>query len=187
MSEGTIVRYHTYALSGPALIIPHRHGDHRGAFTETFRDDWFRAHIAPVGFVQDNQASSAKAGTVRGLHYQLEPFAQGKLVRCLRGAIFDVCVDMRPGSPTFGQWIGETLSAENTHQLWVPEGFAHGYATLEPDTEVFYKVTRHYAPEHDRGIAFDDPDIGIDWPIDLKAAVVSDKDRAQPRLKDTAQ
>ncbi|WP_140984174.1 dTDP-4-dehydrorhamnose 3,5-epimerase [Asticcacaulis tiandongensis] len=178
------MHYKTYPLSGLALITPIAHGDTRGQFMETFRDDWFRKHIADVTFVQDNQAFSATKGTLRGLHYQLAPYAQGKLVRCLKGAIFDVAVDIRPESPTFGQWVGEVLTAENRHQLWVPEGFAHGYCTLIADTEVFYKVTRHYMPAHDRGIRFDDPDIGIDWPIDISDTILSTKDRAQPHLKE---
>lgn len=176
------MQFQTYDLSGPALIIPNRIGDARGYFMEAFKDAWFREHIADVGFVQDNQSLSAQVGTIRGLHYQEEPVAQGKLVRCLKGSIYDVAVDIRPGSTTFGQWIGAELSAENAHQLWVPAGFAHGFCTLLPDTEVFYKVTNPYSREHDRGLAFDDPEIGIVWPIDIATAVLSDKDRVQPKL-----
>lgn len=149
---------------------------------ETFKDAWFRENVADVTFVQDNQSMSAQAGTIRGLHYQKAPFGQGKLVRCLKGAIFDVAVDIRKESATFGRWIGVTLTAEGAEQLWVPEGFAHGFCTLETDTEVFYKVTNPYSKEHDAGLAFDDPAIGVEWPVPLTEAVLSDKDRAQPRL-----
>lgn len=176
------MQFKTFAIMGPALIQPRKIGDSRGFFMEAFKADWFRETIADVTFVQDNQSLSAQKGTIRGLHYQTEPFGQGKLVRCLKGAIFDVAVDVRPGSPTFGQWVGETLTAEGAEQLWVPEGFAHGFCTLEPDTEVFYKVTNVYSRDHDRGIAFDDPEIGIAWPVDTELAVLSDKDKVQPRL-----
>jgi dTDP-4-dehydrorhamnose 3,5-epimerase len=158
------------------------HGDARGYFMETFKDGWFREHIADVRFVQDNQSLSAQVGTIRGLHYQSAPMGQGKLVRCLKGSIFDVAVDIRPGSNTFGQWISATLTAAKGEQLWVPDGFAHGFCTLEPDTEVFYKVTNPYSPEHDMGVAFDDPEIGVSWPIDTAKAFLSEKDKGQPKL-----
>lgn len=173
----------TFEIDGVVLITPPRFGDARGWFVEAWKDSWFRENVADVGFVQDNQSMSAQVGTIRGLHYQDAPFGQGKLVRCLRGAIFDVAVDARPGSPTFGKWVGETLTPDGGEQLWVPEGFAHGFCTLKPDTEVFYKVTNPYSKEHDRGVAFDDPEIGIDWPIDLAQATLSDKDRVQPPLR----
>ena len=149
---------------------------------EAFKASWFRENVEDVTFVQDNQSLSREAGTIRGLHYQAEPWPQGKLVRCLRGAIFDVAVDIRPESPTFGQWVGETLTADKGQQIWVPEGFAHGFCTLEPNTEVFYKVTNTYNAAHDAGIAFDDPDIGIDWPMDIAKAILSAKDKIQPKL-----
>lgn len=171
-----------FAVDGPALLTPKLIGDSRGYFMETFKADWFRENIADVAFVQDNQSLSAQVGTIRGLHYQKEPVPQGKLVRCLKGSIFDVAVDIRKGSKTFGKWIGATLTAANSQQLWVPEGFAHGFCTLEPDTIVFYKVTNPYSHPHDAGIAFDDPEIGIDWPINLAKAVLSDKDKVQPKL-----
>jgi dTDP-4-dehydrorhamnose 3,5-epimerase len=172
----------TYEIEGVALLTPQKFGDNRGYFMESFKDIWFRENVANVSFVQDNQSLSAQKGTIRGLHYQKSPAGQGKLVRCLKGSIFDVAVDVRVGSETFGQWIGEILSPDNAKQLWVPEGFLHGFCTLEPDTEVFYKVTSPYSPAHDAGIAFDDPEIGINWPIDLSQAVLSDKDRFQPHL-----
>jgi dTDP-4-dehydrorhamnose 3,5-epimerase len=174
-----------FAIQGPALIVPNRLGDARGYFVETYKENWFRENVADTRFVQDNQSMSATVGTLRGLHYQTAPFGQDKLIRCVKGAIYDVVVDIRPESETFGQWIGTNLTEAGGEQLWVPEGFAHGFCTLEPDTIVFYKVTNYYSREHDKGVAFDDPDIGIDWPIDPAHAVLSDKDRVQPKLKDS--
>ena len=171
-----------FEISGPALIMPKMIGDSRGYFVEAWKDAWFRENVADVGFVQDNQSMSAQAGTIRGLHYQKAPIGQGKLVRCLKGAIFDVAVDIRPDSATFGQWVGETLTAAGGEQLWVPEGFAHGFCTLESECVVFYKVTNPYSAAHDAGIAFDDADIRVRWPVDLAVAVLSDKDRRQPGL-----
>ncbi len=159
-----------------------RWGDARGWFMETWRED----HAAAVGiagpFVQDNASFSAAAGTIRGLHYQVTPGAQGKLVRVVRGAIWDVAVDVRPASPTFGRWAGVRLDAASGEQLWVPEGFAHGFCTLEADTEVAYKVTALYAPEHERGLAWDDPDLGIPWPLPPDGPTLSERDRAHPSL-----
>ncbi len=176
------MQFERFSISGPVLIQPKIIGDSRGYFMETFKAGWFRDNIGEVIFVQDNQSLSAQSGTIRGLHYQKAPVPQGKLVRCLKGSIFDVAVDIRHGSETFGKWVGATLTAEKGEQLWVPEGFAHGFCTLEPDTVVFYKVTNPYSQPHDAGIAFDDPEIGIDWPIDLSKAVLSDKDKVQPKL-----
>ncbi len=176
------MQFKRFDISGPVLIQPKMISDDRGFFMETFKDAWFRENVEDLAFVQDNQSLSRQVGTIRGLHYQKAPIAQGKLVRCLKGSIFDVAVDIRPDSPTFGKWVGETLTAEKGEQLWVPEGFAHGFCTLATDTEVFYKVTRPYSREHDAGIAFDDPEIGIDWPFDLPKAVLSDKDKIQPLL-----
>jgi len=169
-------------LAGLALIHPKLHRDDRGYFVECFKDSWFRSNVADVAFVQDNQSLSSRRGTVRGLHFQTAPFGQGKLVRCLRGAIFDVAVDIRPGSATFGQWSGVRLTSEHHEQLWVPEGFAHGFCTLVDDTEIHYKVTQPYSREHERGLAFDDPEIAIDWPIDIGNAILSGNDKAQPAL-----
>ena len=161
-----------------------RHSDQRGWFSETFRMDRFSAYIGADLFIQDNQSFSCDAGTLRGLHFQVPPHPQAKLVRCLAGAIFDVAVDIRKGSPTYGQWIGVELSAENGKQLFIPAGFAHGFMTLEPDTMVFYKVSDYYAPECDRGLAWNDPTIAIEWPLDRGAAVLSAKDEKQPSLHD---
>jgi dTDP-4-dehydrorhamnose 3,5-epimerase len=173
-------------LSIPEIlkIIPGRFGDERGYFSEVFKDSWFRDNVADVGFVQDNQSMSATRGTVRGLHFQLEPLAQGKLVRCIRGAIFDVAVDIRTGSPTYGKWVGAELSDTNGEQLWIPPGFAHGFATLEPETVIQYKVTAPYSAAHDRGLLWCDPSIGIPWSVDEGAAILSDKDKVQPLLAD---
>ena len=135
-------------------------------------------------FVQDNHVYSTQKGVLRGLHFQLAPHAQGKLIRCARGAIYDVAVDIRVGSPTYGCHVGVELSAENWRQLWVPPGFAHGYVTLEENCEVIYKVTDYYAPECDRGIAWDDPALGIDWRLSHAEIILSDKDRKHPRLAD---
>ena len=177
------MKFKKLPLDGLVNISPARYGDHRGYFSETFKDDWFRKNVADVTFVQENESLSATAGTVRGLHFQLDPFAQGKLVRCTRGKLFDVAVDIRVGSPTYGQWYGVELSAENGEQLWVPVGFAHGFATLGRDTVIAYKVTAPYDAESDRGVLWNDPEIGIEWPL-LENAVLSEKDKVQPRLAD---
>jgi dTDP-4-dehydrorhamnose 3,5-epimerase len=163
-------------------IVPTRHGDHRGFFSEVWSVAAFAEQGLAANFVQDNHSSSAEAGVLRGLHYQAPPFAQAKLVRVTRGSIFDVAVDIRQGSPTFGRWLGLTLSAEKWNQIYVPEGFAHGFVTLEPNCEVLYKVTAPYAPRHDRGIRFDDPAIGIEWPVPAAELTLSDKDRNAPVL-----
>ncbi len=164
-------------------IVPPRHGDARGFLSEA----WSRRALSEAGittdFVQDNHSYSAAAGVLRGLHYQKPPCAQAKLVRVTRGSIFDVAVDIRHGSPTFGQWVGLTISAEKWNQIFVPEGFAHGFVTLEPDCEVLYKVTAAYSPGDDCGIRFDDPAIGVKWPV-TDGLILSDKDRAAPLLAD---
>ncbi|MBO3762217.1 dTDP-4-dehydrorhamnose 3,5-epimerase [Ciceribacter sp. L1K22] len=166
------------------LLTPKKFGDARGYFMETFRKSLFEEMVGPFEFVQDNQSLSADPGTIRGLHFQLEPRAQGKLVSCIAGAILDVAVDIRVGSPTYGRHVGAELSAENGCMLWVPPGFAHGFCTLQPDTKVSYKVTDYYSPEHDRGLAFDDPDLAIAWPVAPDKAVLSAKDNQQPKLRD---
>lgn len=167
------------ALSIPdvLLITPDRFADNRGHLSETFQAARF-ADIGLAGpFVQENQSFSRAEGTVRGLHFQAPPSAQGKLVRCVRGAIFDVTVDIRRGSPTYGRHASAVLSSENGDQLWVPVGFAHGFCTLEPDCEVLYKMTAYYDRACERGIAFDDPALDIPWPVAPANAVLSDKDR----------
>lgn len=163
------------------LIEVNVFGDHRGFFMESYNKKLFAEHGINMEFIQDNHALSQQAGTLRGLHYQLNPYAQTKLVRATRGAIYDVIVDIRKGSPTYGQWQGFTLSAENKLQLLVPRGFAHGYCTLEENTEVQYKVDNWYSPEHDRGIAWDDPSLNIDWPV--KNPILSAKDQQHPTLE----
>ena len=165
-------------------VQPRKFGDDRGYFSEVFRLDQFRSEVSDVDFVQENQSLSVEAGTVRGLHFQTNPFAQGKLVRCLAGAIFDVAVDLRRGSAQFGAWAAIELSAEKGNQLWVPPGFAHGFCTLLPRTVVCYKVTAYYSQEHDKGVAWDDGDIGIAWPRFADPETLSAKDRSQPRLAD---
>lgn len=172
------------SLAGLALITPRRHGDGRGFFSEVFRQDVFEAALGPIAFVQDNHAHSAKKGTLRGLHAQLHPMAQGKLVRVTRGAVLDVAVDARRASPTFGQHVCIELSAANWHQIWIPPGFLHGYCTLTEDTELLYKVSARYSPVHERTIAFDDPDLAINWPFDREELTLSPKDLAAPRLRD---
>lgn len=167
------------------LITPRKHADSRGFFSETFRADACRARGLDANqFVQDNHVYSTQRGVLRGLHFQLQPHAQGKLVRCTRGAIFDVAVDIRSGSPTYGRHVGVELSAANWRQLWVPPGFAHGYVTLEEQCEVIYKVTDYYSPECDRGIAWDDPALAIDWRLSPADIILSEKDRKQPRLSE---
>jgi dTDP-4-dehydrorhamnose 3,5-epimerase len=165
------------------LFSPVKHGDERGFFSETFRsEDWTAKRGPSAQFVQENHVYSAQKGVLRGLHFQLPPRSQGKLVRCIRGAIFDVAVDVRHGSPTFGRHVGRILSAQNWHQLWIPPGFAHGYITLEEHCEVIYKVTDYYAPEYDRGIAWNDPALRIDWLIAREKIILSEKDQRQPLL-----
>ena len=176
----------TTALDGVKLITPKKFEDSRGFFSETFnRENFFKGGIA-VEFVQDNQSRSASVGTIRGLHFQSPPFAQDKLIRVLKGRILDVAVDIRRSSPTFGQHVAVELSAENFRQLFVPVGFAHGFCTLEPDTEILYKVTNYYSAQHDHGLAWNDPDLGIAWPVTAESVVLSEKDGKLPRLADLA-
>ncbi|SFR01986.1 dTDP-4-dehydrorhamnose 3,5-epimerase [Poseidonocella sedimentorum] len=171
------------ALPGVLIIIPARFGDERGFFSES----WNKARMAEAGvtteFVQDNHSLSSAVGTVRGLHYQSPPHAQAKLVRCGRGRIFDVAVDVRRGSPTYGQWIGEELSFENGKQLLIPAGFLHGFSTRAPESEIIYKCSDYYAPECDGAVRFDCPEIGIDWGLE-GAPLLSAKDAAAPTLAD---
>jgi dTDP-4-dehydrorhamnose 3,5-epimerase len=169
-------------IPGVKLIKPVRHIDSRGFFSEVFRDDALQEYGIRVHFVQDNHSLSAARGVIRGLHFQTPPFAQAKLLRVTSGSVFDVAVDIRWGSPTFGRHIAAVLSASEWNQIFVPEGFAHGYCTLEPDTEVLYKVSAYYSPEHDRGLLWCDPALGIAWPVSADQAVISDKDRIHPPL-----
>jgi dTDP-4-dehydrorhamnose 3,5-epimerase len=163
-------------------LVPNRHGDARGWFSETYRADKLAAAGIANDFVQDNQSFSAPAFTVRGLHFQTPPAAQAKLVRVLSGSILDVAVDLRRTSATFGRHVAVRLDAEGGEQLFVPAGFAHGFCTLEPDTMVAYKVDAYYSPENDRNLVWNDPDLGIAWPVDEAQAALSDKDRAAPRF-----
>jgi dTDP-4-dehydrorhamnose 3,5-epimerase len=171
----------TTKLSGVVILVPQRFGDARGWFCETWNASRMRQAGFDLDFVQDNHSMSAAAGTLRGLHYQRPPYAQDKLVRCTKGAIFDVAVDIRRGSDTYGQWVGVDLTADNGHQLLVPKGFLHGFVTRAPDAEVQYKCTDVYAPDCEGGIRWDDPSIGIDWGL-TAPPILSDKDRAAPNL-----
>jgi dTDP-4-dehydrorhamnose 3,5-epimerase len=172
------------SLSGVFEIIPRKFDDDRGFFSETFKVKALKVAGLDLNFVQDNHSYSTAKGVVRGLHYQLPPFAQDKLVRVIHGVILDVAVDIRKSSPTFGKWVSLEVSAEKWNQILVPKGFAHGFITLVEDTEVIYKVTNNYAPEYDRSIRFDDPAIGIEWPIPPSGVRLSDKDEKAPTLAD---
>ncbi len=167
------------------IIEPKVHGDSRGYFVETFRADKLEEFLGyKINFTQDNESKSSY-GVLRGLHYQLPPFAQTKLVRVISGKVLDVAVDIRKNSPTFGQHVAVLLSGENKKQMLIPRGFAHGFVVLEDDTTFAYKVDNYYSPECDRGIAFDDVDLNIDWQVELEKLLLSDKDKKQPKLKDT--
>jgi dTDP-4-dehydrorhamnose 3,5-epimerase len=171
-------------IPGLLSISVTRHGDARGFFAETYNQkSYSRAGIETL-FVQDNHSVSEFSRTVRGLHYQSPPHAQAKLVRCGRGSLFDVAVDIRVGSPTYGHWHGEVLSSENGRQLYIPEGFAHGFMTLEDDTEIVYKCSDFYARECEGAVRFDDPDIGVDWPSVDGGTTLSEKDAIAPMLRD---
>jgi len=172
------------ALPGVFEIRPTRHRDERGFFSEVWREDLLREAGIDARFVQDNHSYSRSRGVLRGLHFQLQPSAQAKLVRVTRGSIFDVAVDIRRQSPTFRQWVGLVISAEAWNQAFIPAGFAHGFLTLEDDCEVLYKATAPYAPDRDRAIRFDDPEIGIDWPVAAGDLIVSEKDRTAPLLRE---
>ena len=182
------MRVEQTVLAGVLVVTPQRHGDDRGWFAETFNSGRMAAAGIDAVFVQDNHSMSARVGTLRGLHYQKPPHAQDKLVRCSHGAIFDVAVDIRIGSPTYAKWVGVELTAENGRQLLVPKGFAHGFVTRAENSEVQYKCSDVYAPDCDAGVRWNDPDIGIDWGLSgdpvLSGPVLSGKDQMQPLLKD---
>lgn len=171
-------------LAGLVVLTPTRFGDNRGFFSESWSHKRMQEHGLDLDYVQDNHSLSSAVGTVRGLHYQSPPHAQAKLVRCGRGLLFDVAVDIRRGSPTYGQWFGTELSFENGKQMLIPAGFLHGFATRAPDTEIIYKCTDYYAPDCDGAVRFDDPAIGVDWGVDAGAAVLSEKDMRAPLLAD---
>jgi dTDP-4-dehydrorhamnose 3,5-epimerase len=169
-------------IDGPFEVRPRKIGDHRGYFSEVFRSDRFSAEAGNVNFVQENQSLSVRVGTIRGLHFQSHPAVQGKLVRCLAGRVFDVAVDLRRDSPTYGRWISAVLTPDENNQLWVPPGFGHGFCTLEANSVIGYRVTSFYSPEHDMGVAWNDPDVDIEWPSLADPDTLSAKDRTQPSL-----
>lgn len=171
-------------IRGLKILLPKKIGDNRGFFSEVYSQRALADAGITANFIQDNHSLSAEKGVVRGLHYQLPPMAQDKLLRVIHGKILDIAVDVRRASPTFGQSVSVVLSSENWKQLYVPAGFAHGFVTLEPNTEVFYKVTNYYSPEHERAIRWNDPDLGIDWGVDESTAILSPRDRVHPFLKE---
>ncbi len=176
------MKFERQAIPDVILVTPNRHGDARGFFSETFRANVYEEAGISGPFVQDNHAFSAESGVLRGLHFQAPPKAQAKLVRCTRGAILDVAVDLRRSSPTYGRHVSAELSGDNGRQLFVPEGFAHGYLTLTPDCVVVYKMTEYYAPETEAGLIWNDPDLGIEWPLPNGAPTLSPKDAELPCL-----
>lgn len=176
------MQFRGIGLDGLLEITPRKIEDERGYFCEIFRYDEFSKQISSVEFVQDNQSLSARIGTVRGIHFQSPPAAQGKLVRCLAGKLFDVAVDLRHDSPTYARWVSVILSAEENNQLWIPIGFGHAFCTLEANSVISYRVTSYYSPEHDKGVAWDDPDVAIDWPNLADPETLSEKDSKQPSL-----
>ena len=178
------MEFRSLSIDGPIEIVPRKIEDERGYFMELFRLADFVAKAGPVDFVQDNQSLSVRPGTIRGIHFQSRPFAQGKLVRCIAGRIFDVAVDLRPDSAAYGRWVAVTLTPEHGNQLWIPVGFGHAFCSLEPNTVIDYQVTNYYSAECDKGVAWDDPEIAIDWPQIADPDTLSAKDRKQPKLVD---
>ncbi len=181
-----MVDFERLPLDGVVLLRPRRFDDDRGFFSETYREDQWRAALGEVSFVQENHSRSRRTGTLRGLHFQRPPHAQGKLVRVSRGSALDVIVDVREGSRTYLQHLAIELSAENAYQLWVPRGFLHGFCTLTDEVDFIYKVDAYYAPTAEGAVAFDDPALGIDWPVDRGSAILAPKDAAAPRFKEIA-
>ena len=178
------MKFTTQSIEDVILIEPTIHGDNRGYFLETFRQDLFEEALGyKINFIQDNESKSTK-GVLRGLHYQLPPYTQAKLVRVIEGSVLDVAVDIRKSSPTFGQHVAVELTGENKHQLFIPHGFAHGFVVLSNSATFAYKVDNYYAPEHDRGVAFDDAKLAIDWQLALEELHLSDKDKINPNLSD---
>ena len=178
------MEFRTFELDGLLEIKPRKIADNRGYFSEIFRLNSFEDQAPSVEFVQENQSLSVRPGTIRGIHFQSHPMAQGKLVRCLAGKLFDVAVDLRADSPTYGRWTSVILSPEEINQLWVPAGFGHGFCTLEPNSVISYRVTNYYSPEHDKGVAWNDPAIAIEWPDVADPETLSGRDRLQPALHD---
>jgi len=178
------MEFRTFDVEGPLEIRPRKIADDRGYFSEIFRVDEFAMQSAPVEFVQDNQSLSIRTGTVRGIHFQSHPYAQGKLVRCLAGKLFDVAVDLRRGSPSYGRWVSALLSPDENNQLWIPVGFGHAFCTLEPNSIISYRVTSYYSAQNDKGVAWNDPEIAVEWPDVADPQTLSAKDRNQPQLCD---
>ena len=178
------MEFRTFEIEGPIEVVPRKIEDERGYFSEIFRLAPFAERAGTVDFVQDNQSLSARTGTIRGIHFQAHPAAQGKLVRCLAGSVLDLAVDLRAGSPTYGRSLSVELTPEKNNQLWMPVGFGHAFCTLQPNSVISYRVTSYYSPEHDKGVAWDDPDIGIEWPELVDPSTLSAKDRMQPALAD---
>ncbi len=180
------VKVESLAITDVKLVTPARFGDARGYFSETYNSQRFKAAGVTADFMQDNHSYSEMAGTVRGLHFQAPPFAQAKLVRVIRGAVVDIAVDARKNSPTYGKWVKAELSAGNGAQIYIPRGFLHGFATLQPDTEILYKVDAPYSKAHDGAVLWNDPDLAIDWGVDPASAILSDKDVSAQRFEDFA-
>ena len=178
------MEFRSLGLDGPFEILPGKIEDSRGYFSETFRQSAFAQKVGAVEFVQENQSLSTAPGTIRGIHFQANPSAQGKLVRCIAGRVFDVSVDLRSDSATFGRWAAIELSPQTNNQLWIPVGFGHAFCTLEPDSIVSYRVTSYYDAQADMGVARDDPDIAIEWPRSADPATLSPKDLQEPALRD---
>ena len=176
------MEFRTFDIEGPFELTASKFEDERGYFSETFRLGPFIERAGPVEFVQDNQSLSVRLGTIRGIHFQTCPHAQGKLVRCTTGSVLDIAVDLRHDSPTYGQWIGVELTAAKINALWIPVGFGHAFCTLEPNSVITYRVTDYYSAADDKGVAWDDADIGIDWPAAADPDTLSAKDREQPAL-----